>query len=228
MAITWGAAFEAVPAGSSSPSQGDDAIRNLKGGIEERMKNEHTTYTGDGTSGVAASDWLHKAGSAVAWYQSSEPTTYPNGNSLDSSAAGRLWVDSNSTTLYVYNGSSFDAIISQGLLSISIQGNLVAGTNVVGPLVIPRGITITAVYVRVGTAPTGSGIRIGINKNGSSDILGTATYIQIDAAANSASETSDFDSSNKILAAGDYLTFDLDQVGSTIPGANLSIAIAGT
>lgn len=226
---TWNGSFEASPADSQSPSQGDDRIRELKTDIRSRIENEHISYNDSQSSGAVANDWIHKAGSAHAWYQAAAPTTYPNGNALDADAAGRLWIDSDDDRAYVYNGSSF--VSPKAAASIFVQahvpGVLSTGTDVVPKIVFPGAFTITAIYVVVDTAPTGSGIRLGFNKNGTDDILGTATYIQIDATNTSANETSDFDGTNAVFAAGDYLTIDIDQIGSTNAGTGLHIGILG-
>lgn len=79
-------------------------------------------------------------------------------------------------------------------------------------LYVASSVTLSTVDAYVVTAPSGSGVIIQINKNGSS--LGTVT---ISDGANS-SEGNSFSTS---LVKGDYLTVDINQVGSSTAGANL-------
>jgi hypothetical protein len=82
--------------------------------------------------------------------------------------------------------------------------------------------TISVVRAAVGTAPTGASIIVDVNKNGTT-IYGTQANrptIAINgftATGGTASVTS--------LAAGDYLTVDIDQVGSTIAGSDLTVIV---
>lgn len=101
---TWNGPFQSVPAGTDTPTLGDDEIRNTRAAVEERMKNEHTTYSGDSTGGGATSDWLHKPGSAVPFYQASAPTTRLSGVGL---IEGLLWWDTTNNRLKIRAGGSF-------------------------------------------------------------------------------------------------------------------------
>lgn len=122
---TWNSSYEADPAGSASPSEGDDEIRGLKLEFRSRLDQEHvilnTASTGQST---------HRSGSAVAYFQTTAPTLRPDGTTaLGSSDSGRLWVDSdNGNLLKVYdNGSGTFEDITVG--AISNTGNLsVSGT----------------------------------------------------------------------------------------------------
>jgi hypothetical protein len=233
MAVTWGSTFKENPAGSDSPSEGDDKIRQTREAIQERVTNEHYTVDDTESDGSVSKDWLHKKGSARPFYQASAPTALANGTALTANTEasnGRLWIDSDNDKLYVYDAAAdnWNKVDKPQVTRITIQGPLATGTDILPPIVAPTGITITGIYARVKIAPTGAGIRLGFNKNGSDDILGTATYVEIAAGAYSGNETSDFDGSNAVLAAGDYLTVDIDQVGSTVKGSDLSISIVGS
>ena len=99
------------PADSDSPSQGASEIREVKTAYLERLKNEHFTYTGDSTNGAPLLDGTHREGSAVAYYADAEPTTRPNASTnLSSTDAGRLWIDSDDSILYYYDGSDWKAV----------------------------------------------------------------------------------------------------------------------
>ena len=75
--------------------------------------------------------------------------------------------------------------------------------------------TITLVYVSVGTAPSGSGVTVRVNRNGSS--IGTTT---IAAGAN----TNSF-APAAAYVTGDYFTVDVTAVGSSGPGADLVVEL---
>lgn len=81
--------------------------------------------------------------------------------------------------------------------------------------------TVTAVYVSVDTAPTGSGITTVTRKNGSATGAITAS---ISAAANTGSTTGQ----SLSVADGDYLQAWPTAVGSTVAGTDLSVLIVGT
>lgn len=80
----------------------------------------------------------------------------------------------------------------------------------------PRSLTLQSMAAYVQTAPTGAGLNLRVNKNGSS--IATPS---IAAGATSGSLTGLTETMN----AGDYLTVDITQVGSTVAGANLSLVI---
>lgn len=230
MAITWDATFLTLPAGGNLLSDGDNKIRDLKTGITERVENEHTTYN-DGTGGSYLLDWNHKPGSAKGYFQNAAPGTRPNGSTtLDANDAGRLWFDDDDADLpYFYDGTDPYAVEGWiGLLRcfprFSIQGTLATGSEVVPRIIFPHGGAIIRVDAVVTTAPTGAALRVDLEKNGANSIFGTNDYVEIAAAANSGNST-DMDAAHSLLAAGDYLTVDIDQVGSTVAGVDLSVTI---
>lgn len=88
----------------------------------------------------------------------------------------------------------------------------------------PFAATIVGVSLAVGTAPTGASIICDVNKNGTTIFTTQANRPTILAGAfNTAAEVTNMNVTS--VAAGDYLTFDIDQVGSTVSGANLSAFI---
>lgn len=220
-ATTWDAAFELVPAGSDLLSTVDTAIQTHKGAIRERAEREHNW----GIAGTQAKHGWHRAGSAVAFYQSAVPTAKldPAASALDSDDAGRLFVDSDINVLYVWDGSAWQGLIRE-IVRVSIQGTLATGTTVVPRAVLPRACKILKVTAYTGTAPTGAAILVDINKNGTASIYSGVTRLTIAAAANAGNTTS-FHAANSTLAADDTLTVDIDQVGSTVAGADMSISI---
>lgn len=124
MASTWDATFVAKPDGGDVPSTIDNEMRNTRSAVEERMANEHTTYVGDDTVGNKVKDWIHKEGSAVAYYESAEPANQPNGEALAARDAGRLWVNSDNNNFKYWDGDSFEDI---GVEDLTVSNDLTVG-----------------------------------------------------------------------------------------------------
>ena len=103
----------------------------------------------------------------------------------------------------------------------SYPGALVAGG---GPIRIPfpRAATITNVAAVINTAPTGASVIIDVNKNGTTIFTTQANRPTI-AVSTNADNTSTPDVTS--IAANDYLTVDVDQIGSTVAGSDLTVRI---
>jgi hypothetical protein len=222
--VTWDDFFETTPAGTDSPTAGDNIIRELKKATRERMEQEHIAGTTDAT----ASHGIHRRGSAIAYLTNAAPTLRPGGGAISGTTDyGRLWFNSSQANLpYVRDASGWTGFM-RVFPRVSIQGTLAVDTNIVPPIIFPRSATIRKVSARVGTAPTTNAILIDINKNGTDSIFSGVTRITIDAAETNDAVTS-FNSMNADLADDDYLTVDIDQVGGSSPGADLSISIEAT
>lgn len=83
--------------------------------------------------------------------------------------------------------------------------------------------TIAKVRASVGIAPTGQSVIVDVKKNGSSSLFsGTGAKPTIAAAANTSAVVPD---SITTLADGEYLTVNIDQIGTTNPGANLTVTV---
>ena len=105
----------------------------------------------------------------------------------------------------------------------TVPGTLSTGTSVTPALVVNNSLTISKVYAYAKTAPTGAAILVDINKGGTSIWSTTpANRVTVAASANLGTQTS-FDTSS--IADEDILTIDIDQVGSTIAGADLTVEI---
>ena len=85
-----------------------------------------------------------------------------------------------------------------------------------------RAVTITNVRASVGTAPTGASLIVDVNKNGSTIFTTQGNRPTI--AASSNTDTSNVPDTTA-FAAGDYMTVDVDQVGSTVAGADLTVQV---
>lgn len=107
-------------------------------------------------------------------------------------------------------------------ITFSRSGTLVTGTGTMRWRV-PVALTIQHVRLACNTAPTGAAILVDVNKNGTTIFTTQANRPTIAASANA--ETATIAPDVTALAAGNYLTVDIDQVGSTVAGADLTIVI---
>lgn len=87
---------------------------------------------------------------------------------------------------------------------------------------VPYGLTIQDVRARVSSAPTGAGVIVDVLKNGVTIFTNSANRPTISGGSyEGVSGTPDVTA----LTAGDYLSVDVDQVGSGTPGADLSVVV---
>ena len=101
-----------------------------------------------------------------------------------------------------------------------VPGTVAVATNVSGTFEIQQSLTILGVDLRVKTAPTGAALIVDINKNGTTIF---STRPEIAAASTSGGGSAVL--SVTTLAAGDLITVDIDQVGSSVVGSDLTIAL---
>lgn len=87
---------------------------------------------------------------------------------------------------------------------------------------VPFACEIVDVRARASTAPTGSSLIVDVNKNGTTVFSTQANRPTIAAGANASSTTPPDVFS---LAAGDWISVDVDQVGSTVPGSDLVVVV---
>jgi len=220
--VTWDATFEAAPAGGDALSLGDNKLRELKLADRERQQKEHK-------SGVAESNakqgW-HREGSARAFVAGTEPTAYEN---IDATAIGgdatiddgRLFFDLTQALLpKVHSEGTWQGFLRE-LARVSIQGTLATGTDVAPPMVFPRAGTITKITAAVGTVPVGSAIIVDVNIDGTTIFSHANSRLTIDTTV---SQASSVDITTALLV-DQFLTFDIDQVGSTTPGSDIGITV---
>lgn len=106
-------------------------------------------------------------------------------------------------------------------LNFYVDGELNVGTKVQS-LIVPKAMTITEIRLVVDTAPTDASLIIDINKNGTTLYTTQANRPTITTGNTSATATAPDITS---VAVGDLLTLEIDQVGSTLKGENLSVVI---
>lgn len=102
------------------------------------------------------------------------------------------------------------------------QGTLALHTGV-SAFTVDEAAVIESVTARVTTAPTGASILVDVNKNGTTIFTTQANRPAIAASGFTSGSVTNMNVTS--LAAGDYLTVDVDQIGSTIPGADLVVVV---
>jgi len=107
-------------------------------------------------------------------------------------------------------------------LSFAVTGTLTTGTDKAPTIVAPCTLTIVKVKVVVKTAPTGASIIVDVNKAGTTIFTTQGNRPEI-----AIGETQDDSGTPDVtaLAEGDKVTVDIDQVGSTIAGADLTVEV---
>jgi hypothetical protein len=85
-----------------------------------------------------------------------------------------------------------------------------------------RTLTIERVFLCVSTAPTGAAVIVDVHKDGTTLFTAQSNRPQIAAGANTG-ETTTIEVSS--WADGEYLTMDVDQIGSTVAGSNLTVHV---
>lgn len=108
----------------------------------------------------------------------------------------------------------------KGILSY-IHGDLEVETQAMSFVALVA-MTVQSVKLAVDTAPTGADLIVDIHKNGT-----TMFTTQGNRPTIAATETSDTSVAPDVvaIAAGDKITLEIDQVGSTVAGANLAATV---
>lgn len=117
-------------------------------------------------------------------------------------------------------GTVFELSEGRPTFLFAITGTLVTGTSLTPIIPVHRPLTIIKAFAVVKVAPVGDDIIIDLNKNGSTIWTTQANRLTIPAGSTTASQSS-FNVST--LADEDILTADIDQIGSSTPGADLTI-----
>lgn len=109
-----------------------------------------------------------------------------------------------------------------GIGPIYLEAIVKAGTAAVASNLMPPGFrvpaatTLRAVFVNVGTAPTGHALTVLVKRSGT-----TLATVNVAASATSGSSSG----LSTALAKGDLLTVDISAVGSTVAGSDVLVTI---
>lgn len=113
--------------------------------------------------------------------------------------------------------------MSNDVLHLQSVGTLTAAAGKAFA-VAPYDGVIKKISGKVGTAPTGATLIVDVNKNGTTIFTTQANRPTVAVSATAATlagfpEVTTF-------AAGDLISIDIDQIGSSVAGANLAVAVA--
>ena len=150
-----------------------------------------------------------------------------NDNISASAAIAESKISFNTSTGHDHDGTDSKAI-PKGFV-FSVTGTLTTGTEVAPWLVVTATQTITKAYGVVKTAPTGASILVDIDKSTDNGANWTSIWntnpsnrLAITATNRTGTQTS-FDTT--ALAEGNLLRVSIDQVGSTVAGADLTVVL---
>lgn len=171
-----------------------------------------TGYTAGSIALYVEDHWVNIAGREGEFaYNQADGKLYYN----DGSGALAAWVEFTGTT-------PTESII----IACSDSTSAITTGNAKETFRMPYAFTLSAVRASVTTAPTGSTIIIDINESGSTIL---STKLSIDASEKtSTTAASAAVISDTSLADDAEITFDFDQVGSTIAGAGVKVYLIGT
>lgn len=112
--------------------------------------------------------------------------------------------------------------VGHEIATFAKAGTLTVGAGT-GRFQMPSAGVIVGVGAAINTTPTGANLICDVNKNGTTMFTTQANRPTILANANATAASAVPDVVT--FAAGDYLTVDIDQVGSTIAGADLVVQV---
>lgn len=142
---------------------------------------------------------------------------------------GDIWYNSNTGAMYVYYDNFWIEVGGPGAQGpagtmvqlFTVPGVITTGSGK-GRYYAPTTMVISNVRAYVDTAPVGADIIIDVNRNGSTIFTTQANRPRITAGNNyDAASTPDLTG----LAAGDYVTIDIDQIGSSVAGSYLTVQV---
>jgi hypothetical protein len=190
---------------------------------------------------LAGTGERYPSGTTVAAYPEAAALAdrAPSGSAVSTATAGSSTVALSglaNSTRYVayalvagqhrYTHFSTDAVpavagATAGLLTFDQPGTLRLGTGL-SSLRFPVAVRLLSVAATAGRAPTGAAILVDVNLNGITIFTGQAGRPQIAAGATASSDAQPDVTS---VSAGDSLTCDIDQVGSSFAGSDLTVIV---
>jgi hypothetical protein len=99
-------------------------------------------------------------------------------------------------------------------------GNCATGADLTNPYIVVTGTTVQECFIAVKTAPVGAALIVDILNAGTS-IFGAGTKLVLAAGATYATQSV---IANPVLSKGNLLTISITQIGSSTPGAGVSVA----
>jgi hypothetical protein len=139
-------------------------------------------------------------------------------------SGGGLVYEETGVLKHIDPAGNIEYLSQQEVLTTFSRPGILTATPGTGRLRFPWAIRVLGVTAAVNTAPTGTSLILDVNKNGTSIFATTpSNRPTIAAAANATTVEPVPDTVN--LAAGDYLTVDVDQIGSGTAGSDLTVFV---
>jgi hypothetical protein len=175
-----------------------------------------TSTVGIGTATPDANAKLSVEG-AISLDEISAPT-----NTAD---RGQLYTNADNH-LHFINGAGTDVKVTEEVFIVALSDETTdLTTGAKASFNMPFAMTLTGVKANVNTAPTGATIIVDINEAGSTIL---STKLSIDASElTSTSAASAAVISDTALANDAFITFDIDQIGSSTAGKGLKVTLYG-
>jgi hypothetical protein len=145
-----------------------------------------------------------------------------NANIKASAGIAESKLSFNTASGHDHDGSNSKAI-PKGFV-FTVTGTATIGTSVAPALPAISSMTFNKAYVYCKTPPTGANLIVDINKNGTS-IWGTNTANRVTLTAGSAIPCTQTSFDTTTCVENDIITVDIDQVGSTEPGQDLTVIL---
>lgn len=153
-----------------------------------------------------------------------QPRLHNSSASPSSPTLGQMYLDTDDNKVYYWNGSAWVGLATQkDTWTYTLTGTVSTGTGTVRNYNrTGSGLTILGAWAAVGTAPTGATLIVDVNKNGTTIFTTQSARPTIAISGNSTTLSTP---AVTTLADGDYITVDVDQVGSTVAGADLTVGV---
>lgn len=201
-------------------ASGDALASQVVKGDDTRLTDARTPTSHHATHEPGGSDALDYTTIIKAGVLGSRPAAASNNSGLLYFAT-----DDNGGTLYRSTGSSWvqvAAAVNLFEFATLSQGGTLSVKTGASRFYVESSYTIVGVRVAVGTAPTDASIIVDVNKNGTTIFTTQGNRPTIAASSNTATANNPDVTS---LVAGDYLSVDIDQVGSTVAGSDLTVQV---
>jgi hypothetical protein len=146
--------------------------------------------------------------------------------STPSSGYGWIFERSDGKFYFMNDSGSVYGPIGEKYFILTVAGDLTVDPGVLRIYNITgRALTISKVHLAVNTAPTGATVIVDVHENGTTIFTTQGNRPVISISAFTGSSTTIDDPS---WADGNYLQADVDQIGSTVAGADLTITIVAS
>ncbi len=202
-----------------------DATRKtrLVGNVFGTTAQEFIRGESDGTYGLASFGGAIRASTQLI-VQSQTATYTPEVVKGASSQSANLWeLRKSDDTLYTAFDSTGNGFVKPVTFALALGTPATTGTNKTNVVQAPYAGKIIKAWAIAKTGPTGADLIFDINLNGTSIWASTqANRVKIVATATTGTQTS-FDTTT--FAAGDQFTIDIDQIGSTIAGQDVTVML---